>query len=44
MATVETVRGPAEAPAPGRVMMHERVTGEQPATMLAGNPRHYFGG
>ena len=44
MARVETVRGPVEAAALGRVLMHEHVTEEQITTMLAGNPRHYFGG
>ena len=44
VARVETVRGPVEAAALGRVLMHEHVTEEQITTMLVDNPRHYFGG
>ena len=41
---VETVRGPVEAAALGRVLMREHVTEEQITAMLVDNPRHYFGG
>lgn len=36
VATVQMVRGPVEAAALGRVLMHEHV--------FVDNPRHYFGG
>jgi phosphotriesterase-related protein len=56
MATVQTVRGPVEAAAPGRVLMHEHVfvlgteiRHNSPdawsiTTMVVDNPRYYFGG
>lgn len=44
MATVQTGRGPVEAAALGRVLLHEHVTEEQITTMLVDNPPHYFGG
>jgi predicted metal-dependent phosphotriesterase family hydrolase len=44
VATDETVRGPVEVAALGRVLMHGHVTEEQITRMLVDNPRHYLGG